>query len=288
MKVKIILLMLSGLLMFHYSPVEATTSYQKAKKSKKQKSTKQRVRLKEVINKKSDKKRAVSENGKVYSFSEQVSYEYNFENDDRNFTGDISYVEGKTKDWVVLINFHTNMPLNLSPEYKPGTRTMAWGIPFELALSSLFRVSDYHRELALLRSWTSKHRDYVTFMLVPPGTDVTFKYGLAAGQEIKGDGDYLEDQESGGGMQFRLRYVPKGAIAVTMKSYKQDVSKSRKDKKVYLPDVYKAGLDILEKKVDLLKDAKLKQELIDKIKSSNVIISDWLEEYIHITNGKGK
>lgn len=288
MKVKILLLMLSGLLVFHYTPVEAKTSHYKAKKSKKQKSRQQAANLKEVAKKESRKKKAVSENGKIYSFSEQVSYEYNFENDDRNFTGDISYVEGKTKEWIILVNFHTNMPLNLSSAYKPGTRTMAWGIPFEMALSSIFRVSDYHRQLALLKSWTSKHRDYVTFMLVPPGADVTFKYGIAASQEIKGDRDYAEDQEFGGGMQFRLRYVPKGAIAVTMKSYKQDVSKRRKDKKIYLPDVYKAGLDVLEKKVHLLKSAKLKQKLVDKIRSRNVIISDWLEEYIHISKTKEK
>ncbi len=131
--------------------------------------------------------------------------------DDVNFIEDsISSFEGITKDWVVLVNIHSNMPLNLTNRYQPKMRTLSWVTPFWFAKNHFSRLGYAHDKLALPKDWSkSQYRKQISFILVPPQTELSFKYGFA--KEQKG---YL-DERLGTGLQMRLKYLPKGSVVLT-------------------------------------------------------------------------
>jgi|GEM_PF-1811423 len=145
---------------------------------------------------------------------QEINYAYGFEADKANFVpGEFKQTQGITKDWFVLVNVHTDMPLNVTNVFDRDKRTLKWGSPFENARVNFFKIGDPHQQSALVRDWTQgKHRRNVSFVFIPPNTQVEYIIGYASPQE----GAEFRDQ-AGGGMQMRLKSLPAGTIVLDSK-----------------------------------------------------------------------
>jgi hypothetical protein len=149
---------------------------------------------------------------------EEISYTYNFDADNINFLPGLVHKKGKTKrDFTVFVNIHSDSPLNTSSTYKPGTRTLSWGTPYESALrQAMSALKHSHDQSALLTSWTGrKLRTYVSFIIIPKGAEVEFNIGYAAPQKLI-HADLLRESRPGGGTQVRFKSLPKGTIVLTV------------------------------------------------------------------------
>lgn len=159
----------------------------------------------------------VDEKKKPFIIKEQISYSYNYDADDKNFLPGLLSEKGKTiRDYTVFINIHNGSLLNLSSKYVRGTRTLSWATPYEAALrQAMSAIKHPHEQSALLTAWTNKQlRTYISFVIIPKGTEMEFKIGYASPQRSSEEG-YAQEFREGGGMQLRLKYLPAGTIVLT-------------------------------------------------------------------------
>lgn len=171
-------------------------------------------------------------NSAPVTLNQELKYAYNFEKHSSNFTG-IHYVfQGTTDQWIVFVNFHTDMILNTTDKFDPQKRTLQWQTPYTYAQKEIHHFTAIHDKLALLHAWSGgKNRNFATFVLVPPHSNLIFKFGLAAPQKDSAQ------KTKGGGIQLRMLNIPKGSIAVTLKLRPA----------FELVDVFKSAINTVEK-----------------------------------------
>jgi hypothetical protein len=151
---------------------------------------------------------------KVAKIHDEVKYSYNFDHDSVNFTGTHYGYKAVTDKWLVLVNFHGEAELNTSNTYDPNKRTLQWGAPYSYAAKHIHDFTAIHEKLALLKAWSQgKAREFVTFVLVPPRSEIFFKFGIA-GTQID---QTTQERQEGGGKQLRLLNVPIGTICISLK-----------------------------------------------------------------------
>lgn len=115
--------------------------------------------------------------------------------------------------WLVLVNVHGPQELNLSSDYDPNKRTLQWGTPYDNAVHTITKGRSAHDASALLRDWSNNAvRKFVTFVCVPPHSELQFWSGYALPQH---GGPTDHDSRPGGGVQWRLKGLPKGTITLT-------------------------------------------------------------------------
>ncbi|MCB9492861.1 MAG: hypothetical protein H6679_01150 [Epsilonproteobacteria bacterium] len=195
--------------------------------------------------------------------------------DGKNFNdGDMFEVKGETDKYLVLVNMHGDAELNTENKFAPGKRTLNWQVPLEYASLGLKTLGDTHNNQALLPEWgvsqvqakqsTQRQviRNQATFTIVPPGTKLEYVIGTASEQEGL-------DKRLGGGVQMRMKEIPKGALAITVDIKLEEGTRgdvSREDKKIKFDETYAEAMKALQKHYDDNGLGKIPQELeeIDK------------------------
>ena len=176
----------------------------------------------------------------IKTLEQKIDYSYGYEEDKTNFVEGLIDEEGETKDFLVLVNMHTDMPLNTTNEYNPKKRTLKWGLPYENAYYNLFRTQDAHKNSALLREWTSGgFREKVSFVIIPPEKKIAFAIGYAKEQSGQKYG-----KEEGYGMQMRLKNLPEGTIVITTNLViKDQKNKPKRSKSFSLKKLLDKGIE---------------------------------------------
>lgn len=150
---------------------------------------------------------------------EPINYDYGYNEDDINFLEGISLpIKNRnvtTKKWTTLINIHGDdknlwLGKNISGPFNPKkNRSLSWATSYEIGAHFFKHQESIHDSLALPLTWSSgKHRNYITFIVLPPHSNIEFKIGLAKEQ-------IQDDKRQGGTVQMRLKYLPKGTILLT-------------------------------------------------------------------------
>ena len=170
--------------------------------------------------------------------------EGSFEAHDPKEEGEYPSFRETLKEPLVLVNVHDGkLELYLGPQesgvFIPGKhRSLSWAVPYENA-RHLHTQEDVHHASALPLDWSAgKHRSKVTFMVVPEGATIEYKIGSAAPQEGSRD-----PFRSGGGVQMRLKGVPKGTMLLTKNLIdKRDFSAPKGLRGIRLHDLYEQAL----------------------------------------------
>lgn len=79
-----------------------------------------------------------------------------FGKDRSKYMEGVQEVSGRTRGWLVLVNFHGPMALNLTNNFDPSKRTLQWANPYEFALDQFHSIEDVHNLSALLLDWSSE------------------------------------------------------------------------------------------------------------------------------------
>lgn len=185
----------------------------------------------------------------VYQINERLNYDgMYYKSDSKNFMEDSHIsVTGQSNQCIVLVNFHTNMNLNTTNTYIKDMRTVAWATPVFVA-QYFFKLGNAHDNLALPKTWSNNQlRNMITFIFIPPSTELSFKIGYATPQHD------LFDPRSGGSIQLRLKYIPLNAILVTVPiQYHKHTKLANKEKKQINFDLtYRNALQAFQKKTAL-------------------------------------
>ena len=162
---------------------------------------------------------------KVIEIKEEISHARSFKEDDKNFMKGLLFVKGKTiRPYTVFINIHDGSFAQTTPVWTSKVkRTFQWEVPYEQALrQAMSALHHSHEQSALLISWTGrKTRQYISFVIIPKNTQMEFKIGYAAPQsgvaQTYSNLSTETEFRPGGGMQIRLKYLPKGTIILTEK-----------------------------------------------------------------------
>jgi len=150
---------------------------------------------------------------------------------------------GKTgSNWLVVFQAHTQQELNVTNTFDPRMRTLKWGTPYDNAVISIIEGRSAHDNSALLRAWyMEKVRKFVTFICIPPKSEVRFWSGYAAPMSAKAtDSEIIKESRPGGGMQWRFNSLPKGTICLTTGLFTAESGKmlDKEDKKVDLQGLF--------------------------------------------------
>jgi len=105
----------------------------------------------------------------------RVDYSRGFERDLSNFKPGHQLINGPIDNDLVLVSYHTDVPLGQN-------RSAKWWTTNEQA-NVMPTIDDVHQGLALPREWGS--RDAVTVVRIPKGTDITAYKGQASPQLSK-------------------------------------------------------------------------------------------------------
>ncbi len=220
-----------------------------------EKEEKEREKEREKEKEKKEKKRKAAEAQLIANPSMQVAREIEYQygwhsndsnSDDSNFETPPVAFSGVSKDWIVLVNTHNEDKLHLGAadqqRFTPGIhRSLKWATPYQFLAGCIKNVNQIHDKAALPLAWSSgKLRPFVTFIILPQGTRLIFKPGLAKDQTIAAEVRY------GGGFQMRLFDLPQGAILLTEKLFdekKQDLAKPKGQKEMSLSDKLKNAIE---------------------------------------------
>lgn len=147
---------------------------------------------------------------------EELKYAYGFDDHSVNFRGAHAVFDASNKNYLVFVNFHTDMLLNTSNQFDPTRRTLQWQTPYAYASHEIHNFTAIHDKLALSYEWThGKTREFATFVIVPLHKEIIFKFGDAALQK---DNDEKQGGiREGGGLQLRMLNIPEGSIVVTVR-----------------------------------------------------------------------
>jgi hypothetical protein len=146
-----------------------------------------------------------------------LDYSWGWNDADTSFTDDSPETfTGAAQDWVVLVNTHTTAPLfygeAISGQWNKTFRSLMWAAPYQVAAPCMKSIENVHQSLALPLTWSDeKHRGFVTFILIPPDSIITYKIGNAKEQKDIKTGE----ERWGGGIQMRLKGLPAGTILLT-------------------------------------------------------------------------
>ena len=205
----------------------------------------------------------------VSLLKEPIDYSFNFDHDKINFEDGFQQTKVTVKNWLVLVNFHDDKPLNTSTTYVPRKRTLSWAVPYAIA-SQIYQLERVHSGLALPMDWSTKQkvktnsrrsltgpnkpiagstrpRSKVTFIFIPP-SQLEFIGGYATGKIADKHGNPYRDPRYGGGVQLRLKGLPAGTVAVTLSLYNHNNGKSNNTNKLNMRALYKKALAELETK----------------------------------------
>jgi hypothetical protein len=164
---------------------------------------------------------------------EEYPYSYGYANDAKNFKEDREEFEGITSRDLVFLNFHGLAPLgNPNKAFVPGSRSLSWLTPYSCTLETgAFTKQTVHNNLALLKAWSnSALRSFVSFIIIPKNSKLNFQIGSASEQQNE------KEFVPGGGLQFRIKSLPKETIVLT------EILAHKKDK-----DVKKETFDLSQK-----------------------------------------
>lgn len=187
---------------------------------------------------------------KVLVMENQVDLTRNYDADDANFMPGLIAFKGTTKrKYSVFVNIHGGGELQTGA-WIPGKtkRSLTWLVPYEQALiQAMSHTQHAHQQSALLTSWSGHTvRNFVSFVIIPQDTLMEFKIGYASPQASK----KAKEVRPGGGMQIRLKYVPKGTIVLTEQLTAGDQSKTyekgtgKKGKQTFnLPNLLKSAIE---------------------------------------------
>lgn len=146
---------------------------------------------------------------------EELKYAYGFDDHSVNFQGAHAVFDAINKNYLVFVNFHTDMILNTSNSFQAGKRTLQWQTPYAYASHEIHNFTAIHDKLALSYEWThGKTREFATFVIVPLHKEIIFKFGDAAPQ--KDNDEKRGGIREGGGLQLRMLNIPEGSIVVTV------------------------------------------------------------------------
>jgi hypothetical protein len=109
---------------------------------------------------------------------------------------------GTTRNWLVLVNTHKELPLGSSNIFTTKDRIISWGCPLEFAQANLNRGRNVQEDLKLFdESGPGKFVIGASFLLIPPNKSFEFTTGYSRAERANVHG-----------MLMRLKTVPEGSI----------------------------------------------------------------------------
>ncbi|MBP9764722.1 hypothetical protein KBD08_00110 [Candidatus Babeliales bacterium] len=191
---------------------------------------------------------------------------YNYDNDDINFASTstssttIPSIRALTTEPIVLVNIHGSDELYLGTgPFIPGKhRSLNWVSTVTNANNIMKNQYQLHDMLALPMKWSKgRYRNQITFIVIPAGTEIEYKEGVAALQITPKESiptnynrailqKHSEDeQKQGFGHQIRMKYIPQGSVLITkpLLHHKQDLSKQKGLKQIDFKSLFTEAIE---------------------------------------------